>query len=86
MNKSGPRIELCRDTDRIFSHELQKEFGFALCFLSVLLDGLVTCSKATLPCLTVRGGEIAGMGFRNLSKSLIVEEGFFKSNSCKSGK
>ena len=29
-------------------------------------------------------GKIAWMGFRNLPKSLKGEEGFFKSNSCKS--
>ena len=70
----------------VFSHELQKEFIFPLRFLSVVLNGLVTCSKATFPCLTVKGNEIAGMGFRNFSKSLKEEEGAFKSNSCKSGK
>ena len=86
MNKSGPRIEPWGVTDSVFSHELQKEFIFPLCFLSVVLYGLVACSKAILPCLTVRGKEIAGMGFRNLSKSLKGEEGFFKSNSCKSRK
>ena len=85
-NKGGPRIELCGATDSIFSHELQKEFIFALCFLSVVVYGLVTCEKTTLPCLTVRGSKITGMGFRNLSKSLKGEDGFFKSNSCKSGK
>ena len=84
MNKSGPRIETCGATDSIFSHELQKEFIFPLCFLSVVLYGLATCSKATFLCLTVRG-KIEGMGLRNLSKSLKGEEGFFKSNSCKSG-
>ena len=86
MNKSGPRIEPCGAANSICSHELQKEFIFPLCFLSVVLYGLVTCSKATFPCLNVRGKEIAGMGFRNLSKSLKGEEGFFKLNSCKSGK
>ena len=70
----------------VFSHELQKEFIFPLRFLSVILNGLVTCSKATFPCLTVKGKEITGMGFRNFSKSLKEEEGAFKSNSCKSGK
>ena len=86
MNKSGPRIETCGATDSIFSHELQKEFIFPIFFfLSVVLYGLVTCSKAFL-FLTVSGKEIAGMGFRNLSKSLKGKEGFFKSNSCKSGK
>ena len=69
MNKRGSRIEPCGATDSIFSHELQKEFIFALCFLSVVLYGLVTCSKATFPCLAVKGSEIAGMGFRSLSKS-----------------
>ena len=49
-------------------------FIFPLCFLSVVFF------------LTVRGKEIAEMGFRNLSKSLKGEEGFFKLNSCKSGK
>ena len=86
MNKSGPRIEPCGAIDSIFSYELQKEFIFPLCFLSVVLYGLVTCQNATFSCLTVRGTEIAEMGFRNLSKSLKGEEGFFKSNSCKSGK
>ena len=86
MNKRGPRIEPCDATDGIFSHEAQKEFIFPLCFLLAVLYGLVTCLKATFPCLTVRGKEIAGMGFRNLSKSLKREEGFFKSNSCESGK
>ena len=85
-NKSGPRIELCGATDSIFFHELQKEFIFALCFLSVVVYGLVTCSKTTLPRLTVRGSKITGMGFPNLSKSLKGEEGFFESNSCKRGK
>ena len=66
----------------VFSHELQKEFIFPLCFLSVVLYGFVTCSKATTPCLTVRG-KIAGMGLRTLPKSL---KGFFKSNFCKNGK
>ena len=69
----------------VFPRELQKEFIFPLCFLSVVLYGLVTCSKAIFPCVTVRGKEIAGMGFRNFSKSLKGEEGFFNSNSCKCG-
>ena len=69
MNKSGPRIEPWGVTDSVFSHELQKEFIFPLCFLSVVLYGLVACSKAIFPCLTVREKEIVGMGFRNLSKS-----------------
>ena len=56
MNKRGPKIEPYGATDIILSHELQKEFTFALCFLSVVLYGLVTCSKATLPCLIV--GEV----------------------------
>ena len=86
MNKSGQRIEPCGVTYSIFSHELQKEFVFPLCVLSVVLYGLVTCSKAILLCLTVSGKEIAGMGFRNLSKSLKGKEGFCKSNSCKSVK
>ena len=86
MNKSGLRIEPCDVIDSIFSHELQKEFIFPLCFLSVVLYGLVTCSKAVFPCLIVKGKEIAEMGFRNLSKSLKGEEGFFKSKSSKSGK
>ena len=81
----GGRIELCGATDSIFSQELQREFIFALCFLSIVFYGLVTCSKATLPCLTARGSEIAGMGFRNLSKLLKGEERFFKSNFCKTG-
>ena len=86
MNESGPRIEPRGVTDSTFCHELQKEFIFLLCFLSVVLYGIVTCSIATFPCLTVRGKEIAGMGFRNCSESLKEEEGFFKSKSCKSGK
>ena len=53
----------------VFPRELQKEFIFPLCFLSVVLYGLVTYSKATFLCLTVKGKEKAGMGFRNLSKS-----------------
>ena len=61
LNKRGPRIESCGATDSTFSHELQKEFTFALCFLSVVLFGLVTCSKAALPCLIVWGSEIVGM-------------------------
>ena len=73
-------------TDSMFFHELQKEFIFPLCFLSVVLYGLEPCLKATFPCLTVLGKEIAGMGFRNLSISLKEEEGFFKSSSCKGGK
>ena len=85
MNKTGPEIGTCGATDITFSHELQKGFIFRLCFLSVFLYGLVTCSKATFPCLTVRGKEIAGIGL-NLSKSLKGEEGFFKSSSRKSGK
>ena len=74
MNKIGPTLELCGATDAIFSHELQKYFAFlAFCFLNGLY------SKATLPCLIVRGSEIAEMGFTNLSKSLpFKEEGFFK--------
>ena len=86
MNKSGPRIDPCGATDSIFSHELEKEFSLTLCFRSVVLYGLVTCSKATSPCLTLRGKEIAGMSFINFSKSLKREEEFFQSNSCKSGK
>ena len=78
MNKRGPRIDPCGVTDSIFYHELQEEFIF--------LYGFVTCSKAIPPCVTVSGKEIAGMGFRNLSKFLKGEEGFFKSSSCKSGK
>ena len=83
-HRSGPRIEPCGSTDSIFSHELQKVFIFLLfpIFLSAVLYGLVTCSKATLPCLTIRGKEIAGMGFGNLSKPVKGEEGFFNSNSC----
>ena len=84
MKVSG-RIEVCGATDSIFSQELQREFIFALCFLSIVFYGLVACSKATLPCLTVRGSEIAGMSFRNLSKFLKGEERLFKSNSCKTG-
>ena len=76
MNKSGPRIETCGATDSIFSHELQKEFIFPLFFLSVALYGLVTCSKAVFQFLTIKGKEIAGMSFRNLSKSLKGEEDF----------
>ena len=53
LNNTGPRIEPCSATDRIFSHELQKELTFALCFLSVVLYGLAICSKATIPCLIV---------------------------------
>ena len=60
-------------------------FIFPLCFLSVVFYGLATCSTTFLY-LTIRGKEIAEMGFRNLSKSLKGEEGFFKLNSCKSGK
>ena len=86
MNKSEPRIKPCGVTDNISSHDLQKKFIFPLCFLSVVLYGLVTCSKAVFPCLIVKGKEIAEMGFRNLSKSLKGEEGFFKSKSCKNGK
>ena len=87
MNKkSGPRVEPCGVTDTIFSLELQKLFNSPLCFLSFILYGLVTCSKAIFPCLTVRGKEIAEMSFRNFSKSLKGEEGFFKSKPCKSGK
>ena len=86
MKKVGPRIEPCGATDSIFSHEQQKEFIFALCFLFVVLYGLVTCLRATFPCLTVRGKEIAGKGFRNLSKSLKGQESFFKSNSFKNEK
>ena len=70
-------------TNSMFFHELQKEFIFPLCFLSVVFYGLEPCLKATFPCLTARGKEIAGMGFRNLSVSLKGEEGFFKSSSCK---
>ena len=83
MNKSGPRIEVCVPLIVCFS---MKEFIFPLCFLSVVLYGLEPCLKATFPCLTVLGKEIAGMGFRNLSISLKGEEGFFKSSSCKGGK
>ena len=79
-------MEPCGATDSIFSHELQKQFTFALCFLSVVLYGLVTCSKATLLCLILWGSEIVGMSCKNLSKSLKGKEGFFISNSCKSGK
>ena len=86
MNKIGPRITRCSVTDSIFSHEMQKKLIVPLCFLSVVFYGLVTCSKVIFPCLTVRGKEIAGMGFRNLSKSLKGEEGFFKSISYKCGK
>ena len=86
MNKRGPRIEPCGATDSIFSHELEKGFIFPVCFLSVALYGLVTSLKAAFQCLIVRGKEIAVMGFRNLFKSLKEEEGFFESNSCKSGK
>ena len=86
MNKSGPRTEACGATDSIFSHEPQKEFVIPFRFLSVVLYGLATCSKATFPCLTVKGKEIAGMGIRNFFKFLKEEESFFKSNSCKSGK
>ena len=78
MNKRGPRIDPCGVTDSIFYHELQEEFIF--------LYGYVTCSKAIPPYLTGSGKEIAVMGFRNLSKFLKGEEGFFKSSSCKSGK
>ena len=84
MNKSGPWIEPCGVTDSIFSHELQKEFIFPLCFLSDVLYDLVASSKVIFSYLTVRGKEIAGMRFRNLSKSLSEKEGFFKSNSRKS--
>ena len=53
MNTTGPKMEPCNVPDSIFSHELQKELTFALCFLSVVLYGIVTCSKATIPCLIV---------------------------------
>ena len=86
MNKSGPRIKPSGVTDGIFPHELQKGFIISLCFLSVVLYGLATFSKAFSLCQTVRGKEIAGIGFRNLCKSLKGDEGFFKSNSCKSRK
>ena len=85
-HKSGLRIDPCLTTDIIFSHELQKQFIFPFCFSSVVLYCLVTCSRATFPCLTVTRKAIAGTGFRNLCKSLKREDGFFKSNSCKSGK
>ena len=68
-----------------FPMSCRKSLFFLFFFLSVVLYGPVTCSKAFL-FLTVSGKEIAGMGFRNLSKSLKGKEGFFKSNSCKSGK
>ena len=80
------RIEPCGAIDNIFLHELQKEFIFPLCFPLVVLYGLVRCLKATFQCLIVKGKEIAGMGFTNWSKPLKGEEGFFGSNSCKSGK
>ena len=86
LNENGPRIKPCGVTDSIFSHELQKEFIFPLSFVSVVFYGRVTCSKAIFPCLTVSVKEIAGMGFRNLSKSLKGEKVFFKSISCKSEK
>ena len=47
---------------------------FLFLFLSVVLYDLVTSSKATFLCLTVKGKEIKG------------EEGFFKPNFYKSGK
>ena len=85
---SLPRIALILygTTDIIFSHELQKQLISPFCFSSVVLYGLVACSRATFPCLTVRRKEIAGTGFRSLCKSLKRVDGFFKSNSCKSGK
>ena len=55
LNTTAARIEHCSALDSIFSHELQKELTFALCFLSVVLYGLVTCSKVTISCLTVGG-------------------------------
>ena len=55
LNTTGPTIEPCSAPDSIFSHELQKELTFPLCFLSVVIYGLVTCSKATIPCLIVGG-------------------------------
>ena len=55
LNTTGPRIEPRSAPDSIFSHELQKELTFALCFLSFALYGLVTCPKATIPCLIVGG-------------------------------
>ena len=47
---------------------------FLFLLLSVVLYDLVTSSKATFLCLTVKGKEIKG------------EEGFFKPNFYKSGK
>ena len=82
MNKTGPRIELCGATDSIFSHELQKEFLFFVFYhlFSMVLQHV----QKLLSC--VKGSEIAGMGFRNLFKSLKGEEGFFESIACESGK
>ena len=85
-NENGPSIESLSVSDSIFSHERKKEFIFPLCFLSAVPYGVVTCSKVTFLCLTVRRKEITGMCFGNLSKYLKEEEGFFKSNSCKRGK
>ena len=86
LNKSGTRIEPCGATDFVFSHELQKQFTFAICFVSFILYGLAGYSKATLLCLIVWESEIVRMSCGNLSESLKGEEGFFKSNSCKNRK
>ena len=86
LNKSRTRIEPCGATDFVFSHELQKQFTFAICFVSFILFGLTGYSKATLLCLIVRESEIVRMSCGNLSESLKGEEGFFESNSCKNRK
>ena len=86
LNKSGTRIEPCGATDFVFSHELQKQFTFAICFVSFILYGLTGYSKATLLCLIVWESEIVRMSCGNLSESLKGEEGFFESNSCKNRK
>ena len=86
LNKSGTRIEPCGATDFVFSHELQKQFTFAICFVSFILYGLTGYSKATLLRLIVWESEIVRMSCGNLSESLKGEEGFFESNSCKNRK
>ena len=76
MNKIGPTLELCGATDAIFSHELQKYFAFlAFCFLNGLY------SKASLPCLIVRGSEIAGMGLQICLNPYLLRRRAFSSKS-----
>ena len=86
LNKSGTRIEPCGATDFVFSHELQKQFTFAICFVSFVLYGLAGYSKATLLCLIVWESEIVRMGCGNLSKSLKERMVFSSQNLVKIGK